>query len=111
MQVGQNFDFSAAHKLQGNKGEPLHGHNYKLQVVCKGKPNDEGKALDTREMRTVVEDIVLKKLHNSFLNDFFPQPTMENIVRWVWEEIADMKPIRITLWENPNSFVLYEGKD
>ena len=109
MLIGQVFEFSAAHKLQGNKDEPLHGHNYKLEVVCKGKPNEEGKAQDTREMRTIVEDIVLKKLNKSYLNDFFPQPTMENIIKWIWNEIIDMQPVRISLWERADSFVVYEG--
>jgi len=110
MLLGQTFEFSAAHKLQGNKGDPLHGHNYKLEVICSGEENDEAKTQDTRQIRNIVEDIVLKKLHNSYLNDFFSQPTMETVIKWIWKEIIDLEPVRITLWENNNSFVIYEGK-
>ena len=107
MLIGQVFKFSAAHKLSGNYGEPLHGHNYKLEITCKGKLNKEGKLQDTRTIKTIVQDIVLKKLHNSYLNDFFPQPTMENVVRWIWKELIDLQPVKLRLWENADSFVDY----
>jgi 6-pyruvoyltetrahydropterin/6-carboxytetrahydropterin synthase len=109
MLLSQEFRFSAAHKLTGNVGQPLHGHNYQLIVTIKGAPDKNGVVSDTAALRKIVDDIVLKKLDNSFLNDLFPQPTMENIVKWVWQELIDLTLHEIILYETPQSYVTYHG--
>lgn len=111
MMLTQSFEFSAAHKLEGNVGEPLHGHNYKMEITLKGKVNQKGFVQDTREFKEIVNNIIIKKLDNSFLNDFFQQPTMENVVKHIWEELKDLPLHEIRLWENPNTSITYDGSD
>jgi 6-pyruvoyltetrahydropterin/6-carboxytetrahydropterin synthase len=109
MLMTQEFKFSAAHKLEGNVGQPLHGHNYRLLVTVKGEPDENGVLMDTATLRKIVNDIVLKKLDNSFLNDHFKQPTMENIVKWIWQELVDIELFEIEVWETAQSSVRYNG--
>ena len=109
MLLSQEFRFSAAHKLIGNQGQPLHGHNYKLILTVKGAPDENGVVTDTATLRKIVDDIILKKLDNSFLNDFFKQPTMENIVKWIWNELVDIQLHEIQLFETPQSWITYNG--
>ena len=105
MLVTKEFLFNAAHKLQTSVGEPLHGHNYKLAVTCSGKPKN-GMVIEYHKMEEVVKDKIIGKLDNSFLNDFFKQPTAENILIWVWDELKNDLPVtEVRLWENPHTSV------
>jgi 6-pyruvoyltetrahydropterin/6-carboxytetrahydropterin synthase len=111
MLISREFAFSAAHKLTGNEGEPLHGHNYRLRITLKGAVRKDGMVHETATMKQIVDDVILKKLHKSYINDFIPQPTMENLVKWIWKELVDMPLHEIRLWESENSFVSYNGED
>lgn len=111
MQLGQDFMFSAARKLPSAKGTPLHGHKYRLRVVVKGKMNEDGVVTDAATIRKIVHDLVLKKLDGAYLNDHFKNPTLENVAKWVWDELYDLNLTEIVLWENPELFVRYSVND
>lgn len=113
------FNFSAAHKLINYKGQcaNLHGHTYKLQVSVSGKIKDSGVIIDFGKLKSIVNDHVLKKLDHSYLNDIISQPTAENIVRWIFNNLDGVlekdKIVleKIILWETPTSAALYTRKD
>ncbi len=105
MQLGQDFMFSAARKLPSAKGTPLHGHKYRLRVVVKGELNEDGMITESATIRKITKDLVLKKLDGSYLNDYFKNPTLENVGKWIWDELYDLNLVEITLWENPELFV------
>ena len=105
MQLGQDFMFSAARKLPTAKDQPLHGHKYRLRVVIRGELNEDGVIADSATIRKVVNDLIVKKLDNGFLNDYFKNPTLENVTKWVWDELYDLNLSEIVLWENPELFV------
>lgn len=87
-----------------------HGHDYKLEVMVKGK-NDiqSGIVVNTTEIKEIVTNLVESELDGKFLNrehTYFAQvnPTTENLVEYIWyrlePQLKDCKLHRIRLHEN-----------
>ena len=111
--------FAAAHNLRNFKGkcEQLHGHNWKIEVVLRGKKLDEGGLLvDFAEVKSKTNSI-LDELDHCYLNDipFFQEnnPSSENIARYIFENLASSfkdKGIRVysvSAWESENACATY----
>jgi len=109
--------FSAAHNLRGYKGkcEDLHGHNWNVQVgVSSADLNELGMVADFKEVKEVLASVVTE-LDHKYLNDVerFREvnPTSENIARYVFERIRDIKPEwkleKVTVWETGSSAATY----
>lgn len=115
--VTKEFTFDAAHYLTKYHGkcENLHGHTYKLHITVEGKRNTEGMVLDFVVLKRIVKEHVLKNLDHSSLNDFFEQPSAENIIYWIWNTLENKLKgqnyslCEIKLWETPTSFAAYRG--
>ncbi len=66
-------------------------------------------------MKDLVKENILKKLDHGNLNDFFRQPSTENIIYWIWDELENkLKGLNyclyeIKLWEMLTSFFVYKG--
>jgi len=117
MLITKEFSFDAAHKLIDYHGkcENLHGHTYKLHVTVEGEIKKNGLVVDFLDLKKHVSEKVLDKLDHAYLNDFFKNPSAENIAVWIWGRLKDMKKFgvklyEVKLWENPTSFVTYRGK-
>jgi 6-pyruvoyltetrahydropterin/6-carboxytetrahydropterin synthase len=108
-------DFSAAHNLRNFRGkcENLHGHNWKVEVVLRGKQLDEsGVLIDFREVKEAVREL-LKELDHHYLNDlpFFREhnPSSENIARYLFERLAQRLNTdnrwlyRVSAWESADA--------
>jgi 6-pyruvoyltetrahydropterin/6-carboxytetrahydropterin synthase len=87
-------DFSAAHNLRNFRGkcENLHGHNWKVEVVLRGRELDEnGVLVDFREIKEATREL-LQGVDHHYLNDlpFFREhnPSSENIARYLFERLA-----------------------
>jgi 6-pyruvoyltetrahydropterin/6-carboxytetrahydropterin synthase len=112
MIVTKVFTFEAAHKLEGYDGKcaNLHGHRYKLEVSVKGDVGADGMVMDFKEIKKIVQEMVISKLDHGYLNDVIKVPTAENIVIWVWDRLKDKLNLHeLKLWETENSFVVYCG--
>lgn len=123
MQVTRVFTFSAAHHLAQYHGacERPHGHTYRIAVAVDGPIKKDGLVLDFVELKKIVEEKVLSKLDHRDLNDFFENPSAENIAVWIWNELAPvfkgsgkknaegLKLAQIKLWEGDNTYVTYDG--
>lgn len=119
MKVTRKFSFSAAHHLTQYKGacERPHGHTYRFTVTVEGEIAENGLVLDFVELKKVVEDKVLLKLDHQDLNGFFKNPSAENVVVWMWNELKEIgkttgtgvKLTEIKLWEGDNTYVTYNG--
>ena len=102
--------FNAAHKLyvaewteEKNKAvfgkcanANWHGHNYRLEVTVKGKPDPiTGFVIDAKKLSVIIKEHVTEKLDHKNLNmdvAFLPklvQPTTENLVYYIWHELKD----------------------
>lgn len=118
--VCKRFRFEAAHKLPNHEGfcQHTHGHSYKLEVevcgpVCKSSTLSEwGMIVDFGRVSGVVNEKVISMLDHRYLNRFVPNPTAENLVLWVVDQIigpveglgADIYLSRVRLWETENSY-------
>ena len=112
MLITKEFTFDAAHKLINHKGKckNLHGHTYKLQVTIKGKPNGDGMIIDFSDIKNIVKTSIIEKLDHAYLNEIIQQPTAENIIIWIWDELEDKLNLsELKLWETPTSFITYAG--
>jgi 6-pyruvoyltetrahydropterin/6-carboxytetrahydropterin synthase len=94
-----------------------HGHNYVLYISLYGDIDDYGMVLNLSDVKHVIKQEVTGQLDYSFLNDVWPEfqttlPTTENIARVIWHKLAPHFPlVRIQLFEQPELFAEYTGKD
>ncbi len=94
-----------------------HGHNYVLYISLYGDIDDYGMVLNLSDVKHVIKKEVTGQLDYSFLNDVWSEfrstlPTTENIARVIWHRLAPHLPlVRIQLFEHPELFATYTGKD
>jgi len=126
MIVGKTFTFDAAHQLPKYRGDcnKLHGHTYKLEVEAYGpvvtneRSTIEGMVIDFKDLKDLVEEVVLNNLDHSYLNDIFENPTAEIIAFKIFyeldkyfEEEEDRGISKVRLWETPTSYVEVRHED
>ena len=104
MIVGKEFTFDSAHFLPNYYGkcEKLHGHTYRLRVSVDGPIGDNGLVIDFVILKKIVKDRVLNRLDHQLLNDVMPNPSCENITKWIWEQLADLKTLIQQEFSDPN---------
>ena len=110
--------FSAAHrlKLAGGEFEPLHGHNWRVEVELAGLRLDaQGMLADFTDMEPALKTIT-GRLHYTHLNDLPAfagcNPSTENVARHVAEQFAQVvKPpvriVRVRVWETEDCAAAY----
>jgi 6-pyruvoyltetrahydropterin/6-carboxytetrahydropterin synthase len=146
--VSKEVEFDAGHRIpsRASKCRNPHGHRYRVRVTCQdwiveepGAP-DEGMLVDFGDLKTLMTENVHDVLDHGFIvheddDDLlralltggggewkvivFPYvPTVENIARWIWEELA--APIaelfrdgltlhKVEVWETPTSMAVVEA--
>jgi 6-pyruvoyltetrahydropterin/6-carboxytetrahydropterin synthase len=104
------FHFCAAHRLYnralspdenaqifGPCGHPSgHGHNYTLDVTISGPADENGHAFPPRELRRLVEQVLIHFDHRNLNNDV-PEfatinPTVENVSAVLWRLLDEAIP-------------------
>ena len=110
--------FSSAHFLRQYRGkdEPLHGHNYRVQVKFSGKElvHPEQYLVDFVEVDGILKDIV-SRIDYKNINEVPPfdkiNSSAENIARWIWSEFArtlpQLPPSCVTVWETEQGAASY----
>lgn len=95
--------FSAAHQLRFLDGtlEPLHGHNWRVQVTYSGQQLDSaGVLIDFTRLKPVLDDI-LSRLHERHLNDCPAfrdrDPSAENVAVHIAEQLGERFPTEVQL--------------
>jgi len=112
--------FSSAHALRHYHGatEPLHRHNFRVQVVVEGKrlQNKVKYLSDFVQIQKALQAVV-KPLDHVNLNEIPPfkreNPSAENLARFIglqfgrrWKE-AGVRLESVTVWETPESAARY----
>lgn len=108
-------------KLFGKCSNPnWHGHNYTLEVVVAGEVNPAtGFVMDLKELKEIIKTHVISKVDHKNLNidtDFMKglNPTSENIVIAIWDELKDKIPAgklyAVKLYETENNYFEYRGE-
>lgn len=111
----KRFSFEAAHYLPKHKGlcKNTHGHHWVLDVCIKGEIDKEsGMVVDYQTIKEVVQNMIISKFDHSFLNDWFEDPTSENIAKYIYDTLSPIFLPRSTLeyvdlWETEKSHCIY----
>ena len=115
--VTKLFEFEACHHLPHYDGacHNLHGHSYKLEVTVSGQvsknENDPkcGMIIDFKDLKAIVKSVAVDKYDHSNLNEFFPNPTAEIMVKQIAVDIMSKLPqgvylMSCKLWETSTSY-------
>ncbi len=89
MRLSRTFKFDAAHKLVDYHGicARMHGHTYTLTVTVEGEPDERGMIIDFFDIKKIVEEKVIQLLDHNCLNDFYEQPTLENVADDIFQKL------------------------
>ena len=111
--------FVAAHRLTLYDGslEPLHGHNWKVEVRLEGKDLDQIEVLiDFLEVKKEVQTL-LKEIDYTFLNEnerfAGRNPSAEVVAYWIFQKLksAVQHPVakirKVTVWETDDCAATY----
>jgi len=132
--ITKQFKFCAAHKYWNDKWSEdknhevfeddvkVHGHNYALDITLKGNINPgSGFAVNISKLKKIVNKKVIKFLDHSEIQKDIKwfknkQPSTENLVLFIWEQIADDIPdgaqlYKVKLRETPTIYTEYYGPD
>ena len=132
--ITKKYKFCAAHKYWNPNWDEdknysvfredvrLHGHNYDLEVTIGGPiDKDSGFIINILDLNSIVEKFVIRNLDHSQIDkdiDWFrgKQPSTENIVIYIWEQIANKIPGEaylhsIRLRETPTIYTEYYGPE
>jgi len=112
--VTKIFRFEAAHRLPNHQGKccRYHGHTYTLEVEFAGerikKGPSAGMIVDFGDIKAMMKPI-LEQLDHRDLNDVLDNPTAENLIVWIVDEIQKVNSTgarlnRLRLYETPDSF-------
>ncbi|MBI5574735.1 MAG: 6-carboxytetrahydropterin synthase QueD [Deltaproteobacteria bacterium] len=106
--------FAAAHRLRDYEGncERLHGHNWQVEALVESEELDaRGMALDFREMKGALNDII-SRLDHKYLNEIPPfdaqNPSSESIAKYIFDEMERKIPgparlARVIVWESDDA--------
>ena len=98
--IGRSYRFESAHHLphlpDGHKCKNLHGHNYRLEVVVRGRLDERGFVKDFAEIDAEVMPLV-RQVDHKLLNDIegLENPTAEIIAAWFLARIAGCERVRV----------------
>ena len=108
--------FAAAHQLRLYDGslEPLHGHNWRVEVTVVAVNLDSiGVVMDFHELERSMDGIV-GPLHNRHLNELAMfakvNPTTENVALYIGKSLrlpAGVSLERVEVWETAENSAIY----
>jgi 6-pyruvoyltetrahydropterin/6-carboxytetrahydropterin synthase len=119
-------EFCAAHLLHFADGstEPLHGHNYKVEVTVACPTLDgQGIGVDYLVVHEALHRVLDRELDHVNLNSIAglndPNPTSENVARWIAGRMqrdltalpGDARVHSVTVWETHAFGVTFEVPD
>jgi 6-pyruvoyltetrahydropterin/6-carboxytetrahydropterin synthase len=108
----KTFSFDAAHHLPCYEGicNRSHGHSFKCELIISGDLDKKsGMICDFAILKSIIEEKVRSKLDHHNINDIIENPTAENIVNWIYEQLKEELAKRnlliyqIRLWETENN--------
>jgi len=105
MKIHTETTISAAHHLPGYNGlcKNVHGHSFKIEVEIIGLINKEiGMLVDFKEVKDIIN-----KFDHTDLNDYFENPTAENIAHHLANAISLRYPettVSVKVWESATSW-------
>lgn len=103
--IWKEWTLSCMHHLphlpDGHKCRRVHGHNYTVRVSVAGPVRQDGPyrgmVLDFAALDSIFQDYIHAKVDHNALNDVIPNPTSENVARWVWDVFEAWLPATVRL--------------
>lgn len=97
LRIAKTFDFDAAHWLpnvpEEHKCRRLHGHTYRVEVVCEGEPDERGFVCDYAEIAAAWAPMHEVLDHRELnLVPGLENPTTEVLAPWILERFARSLP-------------------
>ncbi len=100
MKLGITEFIDCAHHLSDHRkcGFP-HGHTYRIDVTIESEFKG-GMIIDFGELKEKVRSVLIKYDHRDW-NDFLEQPTVENICKFLYDELGAKIdfPLTLRVWE------------
>jgi 6-pyruvoyltetrahydropterin/6-carboxytetrahydropterin synthase len=115
--ISKDFYIPAAHFLPDHpkRCQYIHGHEWKLTIYIKKRINKKtGMVMDFSDLKKIVNEFVIDELDHNYFNNFLRNPTAENIIFWIWDQLMynGLKGIdKIELWEAKDSLCSIDKKD
>ncbi len=116
MIIAKHFEFEASHKLPDDecygKCKNLHGHTYKLTVEVQGPINSKGWVINFKDLKEIVNELIIDKYDHGYLNDYFEISTAEIMAQKMFNDLyiyfednyKDVQVHSIKLYETSNSY-------
>ena len=113
----RGFSFEAAHRLpnapDGHKCRRLHGHSFRVEVVCEGDADPiTGWLIDFADIKRAFEPL-RERLDHHYLNEVegLENPTAETIARWIFTRLRPALPClaQVNLAETCTARCEYKG--
>jgi 6-pyruvoyltetrahydropterin/6-carboxytetrahydropterin synthase len=95
----------------------MHGHSYRLEVAIRGPLQTQGPASgmveDFETIEGIVEQRVIGRLDHQTLNDIVENPTAENVLLWIWQQLdGHLRGFEeAVLWETPRACAVLKRSD
>lgn len=110
-EIAKAFEFDAAHWLplvaDGHKCKRMHGHTYRVEVVCAGELDARGMVVDYAEIEAAWEPLA-QRLDHRVLNDVagLGNPTSEVLADWIAVSLAVSLPslARVRVYESSSTW-------
>lgn len=105
--IEKTFDFDAAHALtflpETHKCHRMHGHTYRVTVVCEGEPDANGMLIDYAEIAAAwapIHDVLDHRTLNNIPG--LECSTTERLAEWVMIRLVETLPLvsRVIAWES-----------
>jgi len=87
----------------------MHGHSYRLEVAVRGPVQTAGAARGMIEdfdlIDRIVNERIVERLDHQSLNDFVENPTVENLLSYIWEQLGgELRGLdELVLWETSSA--------
>jgi 6-pyruvoyltetrahydropterin/6-carboxytetrahydropterin synthase len=109
--IAKVFDFDAAHFLPRvaaeHKCRRMHGHTYRVELICAGPLDQHGMVLDYAEIAKAWEP-VHAALDHRILNEVpgLENPTTEVLAPWIFERIEASLPelVAVRVYESSTTW-------
>jgi len=98
--LGYSFAFDAGHHLTEPYSGPCcnpHGHTFGVELTFRSEVLDNcGMIFDANKV-AAIEKAIKEQVDHKDINEVIPQPTCENIARWIFEQVANICPFVVSV--------------
>lgn len=109
VRISKMFDFDAAHHLPkvppDHKCFRMHGHTYRVELICEGEIDERGMVLDYAEITSAWRPLEAMLDHH-VLNEIegLENPTTEMLAPWILRRVEISKLVAVRVFESSTTY-------